>query len=133
MKPRALAAAVTARCQSSTFLTYGQGQVEDRPVKGYTVLYYGSGAPFGDRHSGGANRLRWTVRAKCVGYTVDQLLFVAEQVRSRLLGWSPDPDLSAGWLAEVDDDPPVLPDDSVAGDVRYSLTLTYTLTTTARS
>lgn len=133
MTPRDLAAAVTTRARTSThFLTYRPGEVVDRPAKGYVVLYFGGGAPFPDRQASGANRLRWTFRAKCVGYTDDQCLLVADKVRDLLLHWSPDPGPSADWLTEVDDDPPLLRDDSVSSDLRYSITPVYTLTT-ARS
>lgn len=129
MDPRALAAAVVAKAQTSPqFLTFRMGEVESRPAKGYAVLYFNPGSPFGDRHSGGANRLRWSFRAKCVGYSDDQCLFVAGKVRDLFLCWPPDPGSSAGWLTEVEDDPPLIPD-TLEGDTRYSTTLTFTLTT----
>lgn len=129
MDPRSLAAAVFTRAEASPhFLAYRQGEVETRPAKGYAVFYFGVGSTFGDRHSSGATRLRWGFRAKCVGYTADQCLYVAVKVRGLYLNWSPDTTPAASWLTEVEDDPPLL-SDAVEGDVRYSITPAYTLTT----
>lgn len=127
MDHRALADAVIARAEPSPhFLTYRQGEVEAKPIKGYVVFYFGLGAVFGGRLSGTADRLRWGFRPKCVGYTEDQCLFVAGKVRSLFLNWRPDP--ASGWFMEVEDDPPVLAD-AVEGDERFSILPAYRLTT----
>lgn len=123
---RSLADLVEARSNTATsFLTY-RGVIPARPSKGYVSLLFGAGSPFGDRLAGNVNSLAWSFRVMCVGYSDGQCLFVAEKFDALFLNWRP---LSGSWFSRTPDDPPVIKDDSVAEDVRYSLTLRYTLTT----
>jgi hypothetical protein len=91
-------------------------------------LLFGAGSPFGDRLAGTPNSLAWSFRAMCVGYSDAQCLYVVEKLDALFIGWRP---LAANgpWFSRTQDDPPVIRDDSVAEDVRYSLTARYTLTT----
>jgi hypothetical protein len=124
---RSLADLVEGRSRTaSEFLTY-RGLIAERPAKGYASLLFGAGSPFGDRLTGTANAFSWSFRAVCVGYSDAQCLYVAEKFDALFVNWRP---LGSGpWFTRTPDDPPVLKDDSVAEDVRYSLTLRYTITT----
>jgi hypothetical protein len=123
---RSLADLVEARSRTATsFLTY-RGVIPTRPEKGYAALMFGAGSPYGDRLVASTNSLAWSFRAMCVGYSDGQCLFVAEKFDALILNWRPD---GGAWFSRTPDDPPVIKDDSVAEDVRYSLTLRYTLTT----
>lgn len=125
---RSLADLVEARCHtSSSFLTY-RGTIPTRPEKGYAALMFGAGSPYGDRLAASVNGLAWSFRAMCIGYSDAQCLYVVEKFDALFIGWRP---LAANgpWFSRTPDDPPVIKDDSVAEDVRYSLTARYTLTT----
>jgi hypothetical protein len=125
---RSLADLVEARCRtSSSFLTY-RGSIPAKPEKNYAVLMFGAGSPVGDRLAGSVNALAWSFRAMCVGYTDGQCLYVVEKLDALFIGWRPLAS-NGSWFSRTPDDPPVLKDDSVLGDVRYSLTARYTLTT----
>lgn len=124
---RSLADLVEARSRtSSSFLTY-RGLISERPSKGYASLLFGAGSPQGDRLVGTATAFGWSFRAVCVGYSDAQCLYVAEKFDALFVNWRP---LGSGpWFTRTPDDPPVLKDDSVSEDVRYSLTLRFTITT----
>jgi hypothetical protein len=103
--------------------------VPDKPPSGYVTVYPGVGNAHADNMATDG-RVRWTCRLVCSGFGPQQTLDVVDSVRARLTGWAPYPDTpSAGRLFEVDEDAPLLPDDTVPGDTRFSLTLTYRLYT----
>jgi hypothetical protein len=123
---RSLADLVEAKSSTATsFLTF-RGLISERPAKGYAALLFGAGSPTGDRMAGTVNSLAWSFRAVCVGYSDAQCLFVAEKFDGLFLNWRP---VGGSWFSRTPDDPPVIKDDSVAEDVRFSITLRYTLTT----
>jgi hypothetical protein len=124
---RSLADLVEARSRTATsFLTY-RGVIPTKPDKGYAALMFGGGSPFGDRLVNTTNSLTWSFRVMCVGYSDAQCLFVAEKFDALFLNWRPTD--RGPWFSRTPDDPPVIKDDSVAEDVRFSITLRYTLTT----
>lgn len=124
---RQLADLVEARSKTATeYLTF-RGLISSKPAKGYAALLFGAGSPYGDRLVATSNAFRWSFRAVCVGYSDAQCLYVAEKVDAKFVDWRPN---GVGpWFTRTPDDPPVIKDDSVAEDVRYSLTLRYTITT----
>lgn len=127
---RSLANLVEARARTGTgFLTY-RGQVPTKPAQGYVSLYFGGGVNFADRLYTVSNNLTWSFRAVCVGFTDDQCLYVVGKVRDLFTNWRPVDDRSAGWFTEAPDDPPLIRDDSIADDVRFSITPRFTITTT---
>lgn len=127
--PRTLANTVATRAETAPdFLAY-RGFPKNTPGKGYAVLLFGVGTTQADNVAQAVTGLRWTFRAICVGFTDDQCLFVAQRFRARFQHWRPTSDLRDGWLTEAADDPPLIPDTSVEGDPRYSITLRYILTT----
>lgn len=124
---RSLADLVEARSRTATTFETYRGLISQKPAKGYVSLLFGAGSPFGDRLAGTVNALTYSFRAVAVGYSDGQCLYVAEKFDALFLNWRP---LGTGpWFSRTPDDPPVIRDDSVAEDVRYSLTLRYTLTT----
>lgn len=127
--PRTLASLVMARAEAAPdFLAYDKRPVET-PTKGYVVHYFSLGAPTVENMSGRQSGLRWSYMAVCVGFTVDQCLFVASRYRARFLNWRPTTDRGDGWLVEQPDGArPVTPPD-VEGDSRTSITLRFTLNT----
>lgn len=127
--PRTLATLVLARSNTATtFLTY-RGLITERPVKNYVSLLFGAGAVSSSCMAGTTDLLTWTFRATCVGYTEDEVLFVAAMFRALFVNWRPLSAVSAGWFTEAQDDPPVIKDETTLNDVRYSLTLRYRITT----
>lgn len=127
----ALAALVESRSRSSvrfdTFIAEGP----EKPTRNYTVLYFDAGSPFSTRNSGGQTDLGWGFRAVCVGlYAPANCLFVVKHLRSLFKNWSPVPSEEfTSWFTEENDGAPLIRDDEIPGDLRYSLTLRYTLTT----
>lgn len=127
--PRALADLVEARAKTDTgFLTY-RGMIASRPSKNYVMLIFGGGSVYGDRLVGYSNMLTWEFRALCVGYTDSETLWVANRIRGLYVNWRPIPDRASGWFVEQEDDAPLLRDESMINDTRYSVTLRYRLTT----
>lgn len=124
-----LAALVEARAASPAY-TVHRGQVTGSPAGGYVVLYFSGGHSFATRLVATPDRLRWTFRAVCAGYSDRQALNTADLVRARFAGWRPLGE-HGPRLFQVDDEAPLLRDDSVPNDVRFSLTLTFRLFTSA--
>jgi hypothetical protein len=125
---RQLADLVEARSSTATeYLTF-RGLIPAKPAKGYAALFLNGGSRFGDRLAGSINALGWSFRVMCVGYDSNQCLYVAEKFDAKFSGWRP---LAANgpWFTQTPDDPPVIRDDSVVEDIRYSLTLRYTIPT----
>jgi hypothetical protein len=127
--PRTLASAVMTRATAAPdFLAYNTPPTA-RPAKGYVVHYFGAGSAYAEDITARQSGLRWTFRAVCVGFTPDQCLLVAVRYRARFLNWRPTNAAADGWLVEAEDDPPLIPDTSVEGDTRYSITLRFILNT----
>ena len=103
----------------------------DQPARNYVVLHFPAGDAFGTRLGGGQESLGWGFRAVCVGLrTDDNCLFVVQLMRSLFRNWSPAPSEDfTSWLSEESDGAPLIKDDEIPSDLRYSLTLRYTLTT----
>ena len=110
--------------------TYEGDATPPTTVQQYAVLFPTGGYGSGDRLSGEFNLLDWREAVMFVGRSVPACLDALTQGRALLLGWDPDPANPAGsWLVEEENNPPILPSKSVEGDVRYSITPTYRLTT----
>lgn len=124
-----LAQLVTDRLNGQAGYAVHRGGLADSPTGAYLVLQFGAGSLTSRRLDGQARLLRWTFRAVCAGRSDVQVLNTVDRVRARLAGWRPLPGRASGALVELELDPPLLRDDSVPNDVRYSLTLTYRLTT----
>jgi hypothetical protein len=121
-----------ARARTDTRFDTFRGNGPDRPSRNYAVLYFTPGSvPASNRQGGSQGELRWSFRVVCVGLgSDDYCLYVARLVRALFKNWSPVTDESfTSWLQEQDDDAPLIKDDSDPNDIRYSITLRYTLTT----
>lgn len=111
-----------------TFISRGP----DKPTRNYVVIHFDGGTPlFPTRLSGGQSDLGWGFRIVCVGlHASANCLYVAKLVRSLFLNWYPVPSEGfTSWFIEENDGSSVLPEDEIPGDLRYSLSLRYTLTT----
>lgn len=131
--PRTLANLCEARAKTDPRFDTFRGNGPENPVRNYAVLYFPSGSVLpSDRQSGAQSRLGWSFRAVCVGLgSDDHCLYVVNLLRPLFQGWSPVSDGGAtSWLEEGNDDPPLLRSEVSPGDVRFSNTLRYTLTTT---
>lgn len=127
---RTLADLCENRAKTETRIDTFVGNGPDKATRDYVVLYPSRSKLASSRQSGSQGDHRFTLRAVCVGlYKPSNCLRVVNLVSALFCNWSPVPDEDTSWLEEMDDDPPLLRDDSVPGDVRYSLTLRYTLTT----
>lgn len=123
--------AVKTRLGSMVNTPVFEGDAEPaRTVEQYAVLYPTGGHGYGDRVSDQQNVLDWRIAVMFVGRSVPACLDAVGQGRGLLLGWDPDPiNLAGTHLTEDENNPPILPAKSVEGDVRYSITPTYRLTT----
>lgn len=123
--------AVRTRLGSMVNTPVYEGEATPPPSVGqYAVLYPTGGYGYGDRVSGQQNVLDWRIAVMYVGRSVPACLDAVTQGRGLLLGWDPDPNNPASsHLSEDENNPPILPSKSVEGDVRYSITPTYRLTT----
>lgn len=126
---KALADLVEARANTSTaFLTY-RNQIPDRPPRNYVVLMFSAGITYPETLAASASTLLWRFRAMAVGWSDAECLWVADKVRDLFCNWRPSSDRAVSWFTEEQDDAPVLRDESMINDVRYSLTLRFRLTT----
>lgn len=129
----ALAQTTLARLQTlpSNKITIYEGRVPTTPASAYIAYYPGGGNCHDDgRQAQSQSALDWSAMFVCCGSDPQQCLWVVDQMRALLYGWSPDTSESATPFIEVVLGNPVLPDDSVPLDVRYSFTLQFILTTT---
>lgn len=126
---KTLADLVTARAETvSTFYTY-RNQIAVRPPRNYVVLLFGGGVTQSGNLVGLADTLIWRFRALCVGFSDSECLWVADQIRSLFTNWRPLSSPAASAFVEEQDDAPVLRDESMINDVRYSLTLRFRFST----
>lgn len=126
---RTLANLVTARAESDSRILTFRGGVKARPPQPYVSLYFGGGINYADRLVDTAQNLTWSFRAICVGFSDDQALFVVGCVRDLFTNWRPESSRATGWFTEAPDDPPLIRDDAVTNDVRFSITPRFTITT----
>lgn len=127
---RVLANLVEARARTSTLFDTYRGVIQVRPGKNYVMLLFGAGAGYSDTLVGTATMLAWNFRALCVGFSDGDCLFVADRIRDLFSNWRPIPDsMASSWFTELRDEAPVLRDESMVNDVRWSLTLRFQLTT----
>lgn len=102
--------------------------VPDNPAQAYAVVYPSGGATLNRGYTQQPRDLRWQCYVICVGQNRSQTVNTADLVRSRLVGWRP---VAPGPpLNEVPVNAQVVAEPVLAGDVRYSLTLLFSITTT---
>lgn len=120
-----------SRLQGMTFPTiFDSKVVEPAPAAGYGVFYPGAGSIERGRLASVGDHLRWTCSVVCAGRSRQQVANIVDAVRDRLIGWAPDP--AGDPIVEIPLDAPLIRDDSVTSDIRFSITLQFTLGT-ARS
>jgi hypothetical protein len=131
MKVLTLSDNTLARLQGMTWPTVFDGKVvEPAPAAGWAVFYPGAGSIERGRHSSVGDHLRWTCLVVCAGRSRSQVTNTVDAVRDRLIGWPPDP--VGDPITEIPLDAPMQRDDSNPQDIRFSITLQFTLGT-ARS
>jgi hypothetical protein len=99
------------------------------PSTGWVIVYPGAGTPATTRLAPVATDLVWDATLVCCGRTRQQCTRTVDLVRSQLLGVRLGTTRSSGRLTE-DPAGPLLPDESIPGEPRYSITLAYTSTHT---
>lgn len=126
---QALADLIEARAKTdTTFLTF-RGQIFTRPSRNYVMLSFNAGITYPEALAATSDTLLWRFRAMAVGWSDTECLWVADRVRNLYTNWRPLASRAASWVTEEQDDAPVLRDESMINDVRYSLTLRFRFTT----
>jgi hypothetical protein len=128
--PVTLSDIVTARAESDTWFSTYRGYIEIRPSRNYVMLLFGAGMAMTEFLGGGSDTLLWRFRAQCVGFSDRDCLGVASRMRTLFTNWRPLEDRGASWFTEEQDDAPMLRDESMPRDVRFSTLLRFRLTTT---
>lgn len=126
-----LASLVEARARTESRFDTFIGNGPDKPTRNYAVFHPSGGDPFQTRHGSGQDSLGWGFYVVCVGlHSPVNCLYVVTLVRSLFLNWTPVPSEEfTSWFEEASDDIPPNKEDEIQGDLRYSLSLRYTLTT----
>jgi hypothetical protein len=101
-------------------------EVPETPARAYTVFYPGAGHGFGDRLADLGSKLYWDFRLVCCGMSPGQCRRATDQTRAAFLGVRLDTGRATIPLREDRAfNAPMLRDDSVPSDVRWSQTLHY--------
>lgn len=131
MKVLTLTQNTLARLQLMTWPVVFEAKViEPAPPAGWAVFYPGAGSVERGRHSSVGDHLRWSCLIVCAGRSPGQVTNIVDKVRDQLIGWAPDP--AGDPLTEIPLDAPMQRDDANPQDIRFSITLQFTLGT-ARS
>lgn len=104
------------------------GVAPSTPPGAYAVYYPSAGAYVRERHGGTQSGYRWAFRVVCAGSSRAQVLGTVKRVRARLLNYPLDPSPASSPLQEDEFEAPLLRDDSVPSDIRFSQTLLFYLT-----
>lgn len=105
-------------------------QVPDTPQRPYAVVWPSGGSLSSDRLGYRPTLLGYGFQIVCAGWDRPQVLDLVGAIRGRLIGWQPYPESkSSGRVVEVPPAGPLIVD-TVAGETRMSLTLTFRLSTT---
>jgi hypothetical protein len=128
--PYSLAELLLARLTGTPGLAVYDAQIATNPPNtGWVIVYPGAGTPATTRLAPVATDLVWDATVVCCGRSRSQCLNTVSIVRSRLLGVRLDNARSSGRLTE-EPAGPLLPDESIPAEPRFSLTLRYTSTHT---
>jgi len=110
----------------------GEGEVPDKPPRMYGFLSPGVSPSYRTRLVRDVDGLDWFCAFTGVGTTMLEVLDVLDQADQLLNGWDPDPmNLSGSALYDDGVNAPIL-SARVAGDLRYSGTKFYRLSTDRR-
>lgn len=124
-----LAAAVLARLRGMRGVAVLDGVVSSTPPGPYVVFYDAAPRLTARSLAGVANRLGWTFQLVCAGRDPDETRYLVGLALGLLKNWRPTAERAASWLVPVPDGAPIITDESVPGDTRFSQTLTFRLTT----
>lgn len=119
------------RLQAMPFPTVFDGKVvEPAPAAGWVVFYPAAGSTERTRLASVGDHLRWPFYVVCAGRSQRQVSNIVGKVRDQLIGWAPDP--AGDPITEVPLEASMQRDDANPSDIRFSITLQFTLGT-ARS
>lgn len=122
-----LSTAVLARLLTVTGVTVYDGKVPTTPVGAYVVFYGNAGIAANEGMASTPNGLRWGFYLVVAGTLPGQVRTAVDRVREALTGFRIDTAAAASPLNEDDLRSPMLRDDTVQSDVRFSQTLYYRL------
>lgn len=124
-----LAGNVLARLNTLPNVSVYDSKVPSTPGGLYVVFYGNSGHSVSTSMAGTSDSLTWTFYVIVAGTLPAQVRSGVDRVRTALTGFRLDAAAWAGPLNEVDLQAPMLRDDSVENDVRFSQTLYFRLST----
>lgn len=102
--------------------------VPKKPPDAYVVFYDDAPEQYPSRAVAVADRARYLFRVVCVGRDANETRSVVAKVQAMLTNWRI-PNTNASWLSPQPDGAPILRDDEVASDIRFSQTLVYAVHT----
>lgn len=126
----AITDAVLARLRAdSPWWQVADGAVPATPQSAYAVVYPDGGNAYSDRLAYQPLNLIMEWRVVCAGWSRSEVLDLVGGVRDRLAGWQPYPDdRASGRLVESAPAGPLI-SDTEADETRYSITLTFAVST----
>lgn len=127
MTPAELLAAMFVRLDATDLSAVFDGEPTSTPTGPYACVYDDPGLAAGFRYSTGSDRLSWTVRVVCAGFTRDGMREAVRWTRAALTDQYLDSSPSASALEELAASQDVT--DGPLGDRRSSQTLTYRMHT----
>jgi hypothetical protein len=93
-----------------------------RPARGYVVADLSGGAEWDGRLTDDISDGQGSFTLRCCGFSREQALRTTDLAMRSMRGWRPFPDGTALRLTDTSE---VIRDDSVATDIRYSISLHY--------
>ena len=124
-EPSLFNAAVKSRLDEIDHVSfYDPGKVPGTPPGAYAIRFPSLGQTSRERHDGKASGLRLEYTLMCVSNSIQGVLDVVNLVRGKIDGWRPPISTSIDPLEESMVGM-IVPDTSVPGDTRYSVTMVY--------
>lgn len=106
----------------ATIDAYVLADPPDRPARGYVVADISAGGEWDARLSDEVSDAQGAFVLRCCGFSREQTLRTTDLAMRSMRGWRPFPDGTALRLTDTSE---VIRDDSVATDIRYSISLHY--------
>jgi hypothetical protein len=129
VEPAAISSAVLTRLATISGLTVLDGEVKTTPPGPYVVLYDQPPSLSTRRMSGQQTHMDWNGLLICAGRAPGEVRWVVGQVIAKLTNYRITSNRDTGWLVYRPEGAPMLPSDAVPGDIRFSQTLPFSLST----
>lgn len=124
-EPSLVNAAIKSRLDEIDHVSfYDPGKVPQTPPGAYVIRYPGLGITNQERYDGKHYGLRLEYTVMCVSNSIQGVMDVVNLVRGKIDGWRPPVSTSIDPLTESMIGI-IVPDTSVPGDTRYSVTMVY--------